>query len=176
MEPERERSDPDGAGPAAEGVRSLLAGLGIEIGLLRDLRNGLLQQREALARDDAAELERVVHDIGRTLLALRETRRERARLVEIVTGDADSTLPDLVQRLTIAEAEPCRAAVGELHLAARAAQRELEVNQRVIRKAIETGEQFLHQMLTASAGPEPPVGYPAAAAQASSGLLLNQRA
>lgn len=179
MTPERSRAarlNPEGAGPAAEGVPGLLAGLGIEIGLLRDLRAGLLEQRAALARDDAGELERVVHHIGRTLLALRETRRERARLAEAVTGDADSTLAAVVQLLAIAEAEACRAAVDELHLAARAAQRELEVNQRVIRKAIETGEQFLHQMLTASAGTEPVVGYQGAAAQGGSGLLLNQRA
>lgn len=170
------RLDQGGAGPTAAGVPGLLAGLRIEIGLLRDLQAGLLEQRKALARDDAGELERVVHHVGRTLLALREIRRERARLVEGVTGDADSNLAAVVQLLAITEAETCRAAVDELHLAAQAAQRELEVNQRVIRKAIETGEQFLHQMLTASAGTEPGVGYPAAAAQGGSGLLLNQRA
>jgi hypothetical protein len=179
MDPERPgrgRGGPGKTGPTAEAVRSLLAGLGIEVRLLRDLESGLLEQRAALARDDAVQLERVVHQIGRTLLALRETRRERTRLVEVVTGDAGSGLADVVELLTIADAGRYRAAVGELHLVARAAQRELDVNQRVIRKAIETGEQFLHQILTASAGTEPVPGYPTADTQQSAGFLLNERA
>jgi FlgN protein len=148
-------------------------GLETEGGLLKDLRGALREQRDALARDDAPALEAIVHQIGRTLLAIRETRRHRSALIAAVTGSSDAPLSAAIGLLRPPEAEPVEALCRELHQAAMAASRELAINQSVLRRAIQTGEQFLQQMLTAPVDGEG-AGYPAAAS--ASGLLFNPRA
>lgn len=158
----------DGARDPDDGVEALERSLGSELGLLRDLVGQFAEQRAALAADDTAALEQVVQQIGRTLLTLREARRQRAILMEMVTGEPGIGLAALLAR--VAPGRPALRTLGrDLHEAAVGAARELEINQTAIRRAIESGEQFLHSLLTIP-GPGDPGNRPEA------GLLLNQRA
>ena len=160
-----------------DAVAGLIRGLAAEVTLLRELRAALLEQRDALARDNAGDLELVVQQIGRTLVALRETRRLRATLLEAVTGARQTALADAGASLEPPQAAAFEAACRELHYAAVAAHRELDINQAVLRRAIETGEQYLQQVLTAPVGTATPASYAAGdAAPVGSGLFLNQRA
>lgn len=159
------------AGPDV--VASLDKGVRAELALLTDLVNGLVEQRQAIAADDSAGLEQVVQQLSRTLLTLREARRQRALLVELVTGRADAKLTELLASLP-ANAQPamtdlCRA----LRDQALAAGRELAINQTAIRRAIESGERFLQHLLT---GPNQDDYRERPMPSAAGGLLLNQRA
>lgn len=151
----------------AEALGSLVRGLHAELALLEELRSRLIAQRAALAADDTAGLEQVVQEIGRTLLTLREARRQRALLMEMVSGQVGAALVDVAEALPAADAESFRALCRELHAAAVVAGRDLNINQTAIRRAIESGERFLQHLLTVPGQ---------AAADVGSGLLLNQRA
>jgi hypothetical protein len=154
-------------------MASLERALRTEVALLEALARGLIDQRNAIAADDTAGLEQLVQQLSRTLLTLREARRQRRVLTEMVTGDAEATLGALMSSLP-PDASPlvgqlCR----ELRDRAHGANRELTINQTVIRRAIQSGERFLQQLLTApnlegyreQKSPDLP-----------GGLLLNERA
>lgn len=169
--------NPDG-GQASRAAAGLMRGLTAEAALLGDLRSGLLEQRDALARDDTDALQAVVQQIGRTLLALRESRRHRIDLIEMLSGRRNVALSALSAHLEPTERAPYQAACQELHRAAALASRDLVINQAVLRRAIEEGERLLQRVLTAPDGLEAGA-YSAAAptsASAPAGLLLNQRA
>jgi hypothetical protein len=152
----------------AEATAALVRGLATERGLLEELRGRLIEQRAALAADDTGTLEQVVHEIGRTLLTLREARRQRGLLMEMVTGESGGGLVEAAALVGGSEAEAIRGLGQDLHAAAVAASRELLINQTAIRRAIESGERFLQHLLTVPGG-LPETG-------AASGVLLNQRA
>jgi flagellar biosynthesis/type III secretory pathway chaperone len=161
----------DKAGGVAErdGAASLARALSSELALLEELKERLVDQRSALAADDTNRLEQVVQQISRTLLTLREARRQRTLLVEMVLGRADASLAEAAAAATGADGRRLTDLCGRIHAAAVAANRELLINQTAIRRAIESGERFLQYLLSTpgqAASGEPPV----------SGLLLNQRA
>lgn len=151
------------------GIGPLIRALRAELGLLAELKAQLIEQRAACAADNTEALESVVQQISRTLLTLRETRKQRGLALEMATGEPGVALVEA------ADLVPARHRVGlqtlcrELHASAVAANRELVINQTAIRRAIEAGEQFLHRLLTAPG----PTG---ASEPASCGLLINQRA
>lgn len=154
---------------SAEGVTTLGRALRAELGLLAELKAQLVEQRAACAADDTATLELVVQQISRTLLTLREARRQRAHLLGMVTGEPGVVLADAAELLPADDRPAFRLLCRELHASAVAANRELVINQAAIRRAIESGEQFLHHLLTApgpTSDPQP----------ARCGVLFNQRA
>jgi hypothetical protein len=152
----------------AEAVAALFRGLRAELELLDALRSQLVNQRAALAADDAASLESVVNQIGRTLLTLGEARRQRPVLIELIAPPGTG-LREMADSLDPAEASTFERLRSDLHGSAVAASRELQVNQAAIRRAIESGERYLHHLLTAP-------GTQASEPQPEVGLLLNQRA
>jgi hypothetical protein len=154
-----------------DAVSALERGLKTELALLEDLARGLVEQRSAIAADDTPTLEQLVQQLSRTLLTLREARRQRRILVEMVTGDAESRLGELLGCLP--DAPEVAALCRELQDRALAANRELVINQTVIRRAIQSGERFLQQLLTA---PNLESYRQQSEAPAQGGLLLNQRA
>ncbi len=153
----------------AERITALARALRAELGLLAELKAQLVEQRAACAADDTATLEMVVEQISRTLLTIREARKQRALLLEMVTGEPGVVLGRAADLMPEAERPGFRALCRELHASAVAANRELVINQAAIRRAIESGERFLHHLLTApgaTSDPEP----------AQCGVLFNQRA
>lgn len=151
----------------AEALGALVRGLHAELALLEELRSRLIAQRAALAADDTPSLEQVVQEIGRTLLTIREARRQRALLMEMVSGQVGAGLMEVALSLPTADGNAFRALCQDLHGAAVIAGRELAINQTAIRRAIESGERFLQHLLTVPGQDD---------AGAASGLLLNQRA
>lgn len=154
----------------AQPVGALLRALAGELALLSDLRHQLGDQRAALAADDLGVLEEVLHQLGRTLLTLRETRRQRGLLIELVAGRADAPFAEIAAAIPPDHRPTFDRLRAELNEMAVAANRELVVNQTAIRRAIETGERFLQFLLT---GPGPAA---TSGELPAGGLLLNQRA
>jgi hypothetical protein len=157
---------------SADALAALTRELTVETELLRDLRAALIAQRSALVADDAVALEEVVNQIGRTLLTVREARRQRNLLAELVAGEPDATLSTVAAGLPTAAADSLRERCRGLHELAIAVGRELAINQAVIRRAIESGEHYLQHLLTVPATE----GYQPRGSEARSGLILNQSA
>ena len=154
-----------------EGFEALTRGLSVEEGLLRDLRAALVVQRSALAADDTARLEDVVNQIGRTLITIREARRHRGVLAELIVGAPNAGLSAVAESVSPSRAASFRAACRRLHELAVLVNRELSINQAVIRRAIESGEHYLQHLLTV-----PTEGYRGRPDDAPSGLILNESA
>jgi FlgN protein len=154
-----------------EGFEALTRGLSVEEGLLRDLRAALIVQRSALAADDTARLEDVVNQIGRTLITIREARRHRGMLAELIVGAPNAGLAAVADHVDPTRAAGFRERCGRLHELAVVVNRELSINQSVIRRAIESGEHYLQHLLSV-----PTDGYPGRPDDPPSGLILNQSA
>lgn len=155
--------------PAADGIDALVRSLRAELALLGELGAQLVDQRAALAADDTAALELMLQQIGRTLLTIREARRQRNVLIELMTGRQATSLLEMADLVGAGDEPSFRDLCRQLHLAAVAAGRELAVNQLAIRRAIEAGERFLHTLLTVPSDAGQPGERP-------SGLILNERA
>lgn len=158
----------DLAADPADGAASLARSLGVELALLEELKDQLLAQRGALAADDTTRLEQIVQQVSRTLLTLREARRQRGLLVEIVVGRPGAGLAEAAAAAGT-EGRMLQDLAAKIHGAAVAANRELGINQTAIRRAIESGERFLQYLLSSP-------GLTAPGEAPPSGLLLNQRA
>ncbi len=157
----------------SDAVASLERGLRTELALLEDLARGLVEQRTAIAADDTATLEQLVQHLSRTLLTLREARRQRRILVELLTGQTDAGLGELLGSPPADGSPELAALCRELRDRAAAASRELTINQTVIRRAIHSGERFLQQLLTA---PNVELYRNPSETDVRGGLLLNERA
>lgn len=153
----------------AEGSPSLSRALMSELALIEELRSQLIDQRAALAADDTARLEQVVQQISRTLLTIREARRQRTMLIEMVTGRSDAGLADAAAEIGGEEGSGVGRLAARIHEAAVVANRELLINQTAIKRAIESGERFLQFLLSGPSAMDRD-------ATPQSGLLLNQRA
>jgi hypothetical protein len=142
----------------------LLGAIAAEVRLVRELRATLLEQRAALSREDRAALAAAVQRLGRTLLALRDTRRERSVLAQAVTGRATVTPAEVGRWLEGPAGARWDAAVGELGHAAAAASRDLADCEVALGAARGCDEFSLHRMLIvpgagdrdAAARPRPP--------------------
>jgi hypothetical protein len=156
-----------------DALAALERGLRTELTLLDDLIRGLLEQRSAIGADDTPTLEQLVQHLSRTLLTLREARRQRRILVELLTGEAEAGLGSLLASTAEPESPELATLCRQLRERAAAANRELAVNQAVIRRAIHSGERFLQQLLTA---PHVDLYRNRPDAEVPGGLLLNQRA
>ena len=119
-----------------DGTASLARALAAELALLDELKAQLIDQRTALAAADTGRLEQVVQQISRTLLTLREARRQRTMLVEMLAGRPDAGLADVTAQAEGAEGRVVADLAARIHAAAVTANRELLINQTAIRRAI----------------------------------------
>ena len=153
-------------------VESLERGLAAELDMLAELLKGLTDQREAIAADDTAKLESLGLQLGRTLITLREARRQRGILIELIVGQGEARLSELLGCLPTEAGTRIRQLSVRLRQLAVGASRELAVNQTVIRRSIESGERLLHHLLTSPTT----ASYGQRDTGGREGLLLNQRA
>lgn len=151
---------------------SLERSLESEVTLLAELSAGLAAQRQAIAGDDTGTLEQLAQQLSRTLLTLREARRQRLVLLEMVAGQPDVRLAGLLDGVPGPLAERIRGASGRLHQAALAVHRDLQINQSVIRRSIESGERLLQHLLSSPT----PEAYGPGVDRDRGAMLLNQRA
>lgn len=166
------------AGTLARPMSELAAALHAETRLLDELRQNLLRQREAVAGDDPAAVEGTVAAIGRTLFTLEEARRRRSALTRHLSGDATDQLAELERHLGGPLAAPVAEARRAVRAAAEAVQREVRINQVVLRRVLEAGDAFLQQLF--SAGMEQAPAYAAdarvAAPAVPAGRVLDRQA
>jgi hypothetical protein len=134
-------------------ARALVASMGREAAIARQLQQQLELLRTAVATADADTLEAATLAVGRIALALDEARRQRGALVRQLGGSDDLTLSELDSSLPAECGEEFRQARASLRAAAEAAAREASIAQRVLRRAIASGDAFLQQLFSVSAPP-----------------------
>jgi hypothetical protein len=162
---------------SAERMDDLAEALAHEATIIEELRQALLRQRAGVATDDADAVENSIHAVGRTLLTLDEARRRRATLTTLVSGENTSIdkLESLFGGTLSPELENARHRVKRVALQT---SQDLAINQHILRRALEAGDQFLQRLF--SMGNDPAPGYQRADSGADgtprSGLILNRTA
>lgn len=163
-------------------VAALGDALHSEARLLADLIAIMRRQRDAVARDDLDAVDDSVFATHRVLVTLGEARRRRRSLNHML-GEGDDLSLSGIEDFFVGEApEAVREAVAVVTREARLLQREVEVNRRVLRGAIDSADQYVRAMCGVAATPAS--GYPAAAvaggaavtyAPRQGGALLDRR-
>jgi hypothetical protein len=140
-----------GGGIAMSAKLTDLAGALIqEQRLIEELRQALLRQRAGMASGDPELIDESVYAIARTLLTLEEARRRRrASLTAAVMGRPGVGLSDLESFVGVLP-EPLLAAREAVRRAAEATAHDLAINQRVVRQALEAGDDFLQRLFSSA--------------------------
>jgi hypothetical protein len=152
---------------AAHSALSALADtLASESRLLQELGDGLLRQREAVARDDLQTIEETVYATHRILTTLAEARRRRR------------SLDEMMQNLRVDVTPEIQDAYALLHATALTLSAEVETTRQVLGHALRSSEEQI-QVLYTSAAPAAFYDNPAtplAPAAGVEGSLFNRRA
>jgi hypothetical protein len=147
-------------------VTALGDALRSEVRLLADLVAIMRRQRDAVARDDLDAIDDSVFATHRVLVTLGEARRRRRSLNHLL-GEGDDLSLSAIEDFFVGDVpEDLRAAVILLTDGARALQREVEINRRVLRHAIDSADQFVRSLYGGPATVS--AGYPSAAASSTS--------
>jgi hypothetical protein len=173
----------DASAQPASGVHSagtlaaLLDSLRSEARLVDELAATMRRQRSAVAADDLQGVDDSVFATHRILATLGQARQRRRQLNRLLGADEDVSVHRLDDLLGTQMTEPLRVARDGLQASAQGLAREVDVNRRVLRDAIASGESYVRALCTPS---DPkrlygaPGSEPAAAAPAGS-FLLNRR-
>ncbi len=119
-----------------------------ETALVIALREALVAQRAAIAAHRADAVQATIADIGRVLQGLTDARRARGQLLHTLCGDAALPLDDLEATLGLPFPASLRAVRGDLRREAEAVAREVAINHRVLRGAVEAGDRFLQELFS----------------------------
>lgn len=138
--------------PGATTVDTLAQALEGEIKLLNDLASILRRQREGVAADDVQMVDDSVFAAHRIMRTIEEARRRRRNMTGILLAD-DVPVRELEQALGARTTPALASAVGQLNDAADALAREIDINRRVLRGAIDAGDRVVRALTGASAGP-----------------------
>lgn len=159
--PGREPIHEEPTGPAMASPRladRLADTLRSEAKLLSELSATMKRQRDAVAIDDLDSIDESVFATHRVLTTLGEARRRRRLLAELLGESGDLSLSGLERFFHGAPPESVRAAIEELSEAARTLQRQVDLNRRVLRRAIDASDAYVRSLCGI---PSPgPVGYP----------------
>ena len=126
-----------------------------EAGIVTALRQALIQQRAALAANDAETMNATADEIGRILLLLEQVRSSRDAVLESITGEGPVALEQLETVLGVSLPLPLEQARAELRRAGKEVAQEVAINRTVLRRAVETGEAFLQALFSSSVDPSP---------------------
>jgi flagellar biosynthesis/type III secretory pathway chaperone len=145
---------------------ALVNALRDEAKLLESLAAIMRAQRDAVGTDDIDAVDQSVFATHRVLVNLNEARRRRRQLNHLLGEGDDLSVPALEEFFGGEPPADVRAAADQLADAGRRLQREVEINRRVLRQAIERGDR--HVRVLAGASPD-------AAAPRTGGALLDRR-
>ena len=159
-------------GPPAV-VAALVDALRFESRLLVDLVAIMRRQRDAVAHDDLDALDDSVFSTHRVLVTLGEARRRR-RSINRLLGESDDLSVAALDLLFAGQVpDDIRVAADLLAEVAHTLQAEVDVNRRVLRIAIESGDQLVRSLAGVPVAGQ--LGYSGAAAQTDNGVILDRR-
>ncbi len=131
--------------PAAT-VAALTDVLRSECRLLQELLAVMQRQREAVAADDLTSVEESVYATHRVLHTLNEARRRRRSINRMLGESDDLSIRGLDDVLGMRMPEDLRRTRDELELLARALTSEVDINRRVLRHALATGDDYVRTL------------------------------
>jgi hypothetical protein len=154
-------------------VVALADALHAEARLLSDLAAVMRRQRDAVTHDDLAGIDDSVYATHRILVTLGEARRHRRSLNRVLGESDELSIAALDGYFSGDVPADIRGASDQLSETARVLHREVEVNRRVLREAIESGSRYVRSLCGA---PEAsPIGYATAPGVAQAGYILDRR-
>jgi hypothetical protein len=134
---------------SASTVAALAETLRAEARLLEDLVSIMTRQRDAVSHDDIDSLDDTVFSTHRVLVTLGEARRRRRSLNALLGGSDDLSLTGLDELFDGIVPLEIRSASVRLTETAKLLQREVEINRRVLRVAIEAGDRLVRVLMGA---------------------------
>jgi len=144
--------------------------------ITEELVAALRRQRAGVAESDFRQVDESVRAMSRILLTLDEARRRRTTLAALITDGENVPLSDLETHL----GTPLPAALAAVRAAVRhsaeLAAREIAINQRILRRALESGDAFLQRLFSAAAPGGVYVPDGDAGSSTPGGVLLNRTA
>jgi len=160
MEPGSKRREPERNGMATMAnrtrqFRELASALHNESEVMRSLREALVEQRTALAANDAETMNNSSDTVGRILLMLEEVRSARGTVLTSISGDRSTRLGELESCLGANVPLPLEQAREELRRVGKEVAQEVAINRVVLRRAVETREAFLQALFSSTLDPQP---------------------
>jgi hypothetical protein len=137
-------------GTALRGFADLTLALDRECRLIEELRQAVVQQREAVPQGDVRGVETSIRLASRALLTLQENRRYRATLLQRLVGDPAQPLADLDSRFEAALPETFLAARRRMQDSAAGVAEEVWRNQEVLLAALRERDALLQELLSGS--------------------------
>jgi len=140
---------------AVSHLSELTAALHEESRIVEELTDALIEQRGAVARNDAAAVHASVDTIAKTLLTLEQARARRGRIMTSLAGtDAlpCDQLERVLGRILPSDLEEAR---DRLRRSALRVAQEVRMYRDVLRRAEETGEAFLQALFSLTVDPTP---------------------
>ncbi len=125
---------------------ALVSALRDEARLLDSLATIMRAQRDAVGTDDIDAVDQSVFATHRVLVNLNEARRRRRQLNNLLGESDDLSVPALEAFFGGEPPAEVRAAADHLADAGRSLQREVEINRRVLRQAIERGDRHVRTL------------------------------
>ena len=141
-----------------------------------ELIAALRRQRAGVAASDYRQVDESVRAMSRILLTLDEARRHRTALAARITDGEPVPLAQLEQRLGAPLPEPLAAVRDAVRRSAELAANEIAINQRVLRRALESGDAFLQRLFSTLAPTGGVYGSSTRPAEPNGGVLLNRTA
>ncbi len=132
-------------------VDALVDCLGSEARLLDQLGGILRDQREGVAGSDVSRVDRSVHAAHRVLQTLAEARRRRYALVHVLTTRSDIPVAGLSDALGLEATPALRDGQAAVEARARTLSREVSLNRAVLTAAIQTGNEYVRQLVAPAA-------------------------
>lgn len=143
-------------GPHAPGtLDALLDSLRSERKLLEDLAATMRRQRAAVGSDDLQTVDDTVFATHRILATLGQARLRRRQLSRLLAGVEEFPMRELEEVVGPQMTDALRAARDELQESALGLAREVDVNRRVLRDALASGEAHARAL---TGGAEPAAG------------------
>lgn len=141
--------------------------------LLEDLIGIMRRQREAVAADDLQGVDDSVFATHRILVTLGEARRRRRSLNTLLGGADELDGEALAEALGGDVPAPLRDAREALRVSAGTLAGEVDVNRRILREAMATGDEYMRRLVGAGDGAR--TDYAPTAAEPRGTSLLDRR-
>ncbi len=132
--------------PSRASLDALVDALASERRLLDELVAIMRRQRSAVGVDDLEGVDDSVFATHRVLLTLNEARRRRRSLYTLLGDPEELRFPELEEAFGAEAASRLREAREGLRGAALHLSREVEVNRRVLREALATGDEYVRAL------------------------------